>query len=348
MASRTQHAPRVIFLTGAPSKDDINSTELTDEYLPSIERFLHGVSTDNVPEPTPSSNWPNWRALEAVDDTHSEDLLSPQRIEDSFAAAAAGHEDTDYDFLEHSLITYTHNDAPSHNDTDTHEGDDTFLDDSTFLGESFLSEITDFNSPVKIQQPSMRHPAFVTDLRRLPSASVIERSYPQTITVNLLVGIISVSAPRLVEIRRFGYSKRIVEAVVGDETRTGFAITFWLPPRATGVETGTFEDELTALRSGQIVVLGNVALRAFKGTVYGQSQPNRRGRATGTTIVRITGGSAYAALPAALQKKYDRVEGWVMDFLHTTKAESKTPVRPAYHGLHGAGLEESQLPPDTL
>jgi hypothetical protein len=183
---------------------------------------------------------------------------------------------------------------------------------------------------------------------------MIERSYPQTMTENILVGIISTTAPRVIHIPRFGNSRRIVEVVVGDETRTGFSITFWLPfiHKAQTGAIPALEQKLKALRSNQIVLMTNISLSVYRGNVYGQSMRNENGKATGTDIVRLDdNGSASGTLPPLLLKKRDRVQSWIFDFLHVADRRSAVPQTPAPNVKkrgYQALIDESQLPPDSL
>jgi hypothetical protein len=103
----------------------------------------------------------------------------------------------------------------------------------------------------------------LSDLEDLPNAAYIEKIQPETITVNLIVGIISIAAPRMVK-TRWG-SKTIIEVVVGDDTRSGFTITFWLPSDAVD------KSILAGLRSQDIVLMQNIALNSFQKKVYGGS-----------------------------------------------------------------------------
>ncbi|KAG7286177.1 hypothetical protein NEMBOFW57_008482 [Staphylotrichum longicolle] len=83
-------------------------------------------------------------------------------------------------------------------------------------------------------------------------------------TFNLIVGIISISQPRAVK-TRWGATKYLVEVLVGDETKAGFAITYWLPYNSVD------ESPLAGLRPQDVVLVQNVALNVFNNKVYGSS-----------------------------------------------------------------------------
>lgn len=107
----------------------------------------------------------------------------------------------------------------------------------------------------------------ISNLKDRPSAAYITKIQPQTMTRNLIVGIISVSRPREVK-TRWG-TRAVVDLIVGDETEAGFAITFWLAPNST-----VDESDLAGLRSGDIILVRNVALTAFMKKVSGSSLRN--------------------------------------------------------------------------
>jgi hypothetical protein len=82
-------------------------------------------------------------------------------------------------------------------------------------------------------------------------------------TVNLIVGVISVLEPRLITTRR-GAKVKLVEVITGDETKSGFVVNFWLPLNQDGGVLGS-------LRPRDIILIRNVALNCFRERVFGQS-----------------------------------------------------------------------------
>lgn len=135
---------------------------------------------------------------------------------------------------------------------------------------SFLTETTVSHGESSLANATTRGPlgnprgAHPTDLQDIPSAAYLLNARPATVTVDLIVGIISLSAPRAIK-TRWGGTSSLVEVLVGDETRSGFAITFWLPSHA--VEGS----ELAGLRPQDVVLVQNVALNVFMKKVYGSS-----------------------------------------------------------------------------
>ncbi|OBT86974.1 hypothetical protein VE02_04604 [Pseudogymnoascus sp. 03VT05] len=92
-------------------------------------------------------------------------------------------------------------------------------------------------------------------------------------TVNIIVGILSISPPRSIQTRG-GSAVEIVELLVGDDTRSGFGINCWLPLNVVSRPTGghpNLRSSLSGLRPQDIILVRNVALTSFRGEVYGQS-----------------------------------------------------------------------------
>lgn len=117
----------------------------------------------------------------------------------------------------------------------------------------------------------------LSDLKDIPNAGYLHSIVPQTMTVNLIVGIITICPPRRVTTRQWKREQDIVELVVADETKTGFSVTFWLDPETDGAETDQNDDSnrlrraLADLRPRDIVLLRTVGLGSFRERVYGQS-----------------------------------------------------------------------------
>lgn len=103
----------------------------------------------------------------------------------------------------------------------------------------------------------------LSDLEDIPPASYLVSILPATMTVTLIVGIISIAAPRTIK-THYGATKTLVEVLVGDETKSGFSVTFWLADDDD-------EGMLAGLRSQDVVLMQNVALNVFRKRVYGGS-----------------------------------------------------------------------------
>ncbi|KAK1970740.1 hypothetical protein LY78DRAFT_652626 [Colletotrichum sublineola] len=155
--------------------------------------------------------------------------------------------------------------------------------------DSFISETTDsFQDTTADLTSSGARPPPVTapphqqlsDLKDIPAGPDLLRLAPQTVTVNLIAGVISVSEPRGVT-TRWGNELSLVEVLIGDDTRAGFGVTFWLPSGGGVRNAGTTP---MRLRRQDVVLLQNVALHVFRGKVYGQSL--RKGLTRTTVLYR--------------------------------------------------------------
>ena len=134
-------------------------------------------------------------------------------------------------------------------------------------------------------------PNLLTNLAAIPNASYLRSIEPQTKTVNLIVGVLSISPTRKVTTgKSYGKPRQaeLVELLVGDETKTNFSITMWLPrelhvlwrdKQASNSPSHSPADacrselrrKLKSLRPRDVVVLQNVALTTYKGKVAGAS-----------------------------------------------------------------------------
>ena len=101
----------------------------------------------------------------------------------------------------------------------------------------------------------------ITPLSNIPGPGTIRNFCAGTVIVNLIVGIMSVTRPFSVQ-TRYG-SREVVELLVGDETKSGFAITFWL--------STNYRAALALLRRQDVIFLRGVALSCFRKTVHGNS-----------------------------------------------------------------------------
>lgn len=190
-----------------------------------------------------------------------------------------------------------------------------------------------------VQIPIAGH---LTNLKDIPHAQYLSSIVPQTMTVNLIVGIISISEPRVIPTKRGG-SVSLIELLVGDETKSGFSINFWL----SGQGKEDVKEVLENLRVQDIVLMKNVALGSFRGKVHGQSlrkdmtkvwlmyreKIDRKdvGGCYGKRELNFKGNEGDAQL-----MKVKRVKDWVVSFVGV--------AAPARRGVKR--LRE-ELPPDT-
>ena len=192
------------------------------------------------------------------------------------------------------------------------------------------------------------------DLKDIPNANYLQSIAPQTASVNIVIGVISIYPPRSIRTRRDGQLLELVELIVGDETKTGFGITIWLPSdtqktKDTGVRD--IRSEVGQLRPQDIVLLKNVALSSFMGKVYGQSlrkelttiellNRNKVDSRDNEGIYSANDLEDHAMKPGdPIRAKVRKVKGWVMSFVGASRKGVKAGGR--------RGGPHLQLPPDT-
>ncbi|KAJ6787905.1 hypothetical protein PWT90_01888 [Aphanocladium album] len=240
-------------------------------------------------------------------DHQDDDFFCPSSLASSYAGADSRMEVVLNEFCEQSLAL--HNSLPSSQLGDE-DATTTFLDET-----SFLSTSTAASGPPRPPAPDIL-PAHLSDLEDIPSTKQVVSLQPQTITVNIIAGILSIAQPRSVT-TRWGRTLSLVEVLLGDETRSGFAVTFWLSSEAAGTS------DLLSLCRQDVVLLQNVALHVFRGKVYGQSL--RRGQTkmhllwTKRKDAKASYSSKALSSPAAQESsqivKTKLVRDWVIQFV---------------------------------
>lgn len=167
-------------------------------------------------------------------------------------------------FYEHSFAI--HEGLPSSQIVSANDSNNTsFLTTSSDCSLSYDPDVTAL-STVQPAKPSSAH---LSDLEDVPNAAYLRSINPQTMTVNLIVGIISLPPPRTIKSRKDGRTSELIEVTVGDETKAGFGINIWLSPPKLGSEY--LRTAVSDLRPQDIILVRNVALSSFRGNVYGQS-----------------------------------------------------------------------------
>jgi hypothetical protein len=231
--------------------------------------------------------------------------------------------------------------------------------DSTEI--SFLSA-TSLESRNDTSRQVLHLPPLLPGLKSLPNADHVLRLAPQTITLHLVVGVISITPPRTVQLRRSPRTMDIVEMLVGDETSAGFSVTFWLPSEPTGggasLKPRRFADDgkdpskgrlgsvLERVGPRDVLLMRNVALSVFQGRVHGQSL-NARVCLNETTIEclgRVEGVDVEMDGDERRLQKVQRVRDWVTHFLGSARG-----IGRATGGEKGDAFTfTDQLPPDTM
>ncbi|KAL8769087.1 MAG: hypothetical protein Q9209_004873 [Squamulea sp. 1 TL-2023] len=276
---------------------------------------------------------------------------------DSFASALPrrGEDSKDSEILsqyyEHSFAI--HEDVPSSRVLPA----DSFLSNSSTSQptSSYASTTEDETNYSITTPPTTQNPlkkllvTTITDLAQIPTASYLHSIEPQTMTVNILVGIISLPAPRTVVTRKGQRTVSLLELTVGDETKAGFGVNIWLPAPFSYLKPGEVDlrEEMEVLRVRDVVLMRNVALTSFRGKVYGQSL--RRGMTRVELVHRLDGSGEgdRGLLPTSelgrkergvMLEKVRRVREWVLEFVGGPHGKRETWRREA-GGVH--------LPADT-
>lgn len=202
--------------------------------------------------------------------------------------------------------------------------------------------------------PHARNLKSMTDLARLPSAAVLNSLAPQTVTVDVIVGIISITGPTAVTVKRTGRSIDLVELLVGDETFRGFSITIWMtdsrkrtgpfrkPASKCSLTPAPAHDVALDLRVGNVVCISHLALKSrSKNLVCGQCL------GTTTKIARLEESTRLAGkafgLQTALSEKLERVRTWTRDF-----APARIPAAPKTRRESDAWRKRSRLSDASL
>jgi hypothetical protein len=283
-------APKVLFLVGAPDANslDWNTDDLLDYFLEPLASFagldesasqVHPQIDGSVLDTAVWRSLPLERArlrtgFSQVHELHG-DYHGDEDFFTTLDASFQGTEelpDQSYEgqtqaglsqFYEHSLAI--HDDIRSSQLPVNSQKSAASFDSSEYTSTSLQDSMDDLTVS-HVDRTLGLGGVHLSDLEDLPNATYLQSITPQTMTVNLIVGVISVAEPRTV-MTRWGASKSLVELLVGDETKSGFSITFWL---SYGLETTT-DKTLKTLRRQDIIILRNVALSTFNNKVHGHS-----------------------------------------------------------------------------
>lgn len=242
------------------------------------------------------------------------------------------------DFYDHSLAVHQDVRSSQLPPGSSVMGSQSFL--TTLSYEDSLSEAASSQADRTLGLGNAR----LSNLSALPNATHLKAIHPQTMSVNLIVGIISIAEPRTVT-TKWGSSKTLIELLVGDETKVGFSVTFWLT--ATGNAANETDAILRDLRRRDVVLLRNVALSEFKTKVHGHSL--RKGLTKIQLLYRQRldeedEGGFYSIRDLSSKStthpqllKTARVRQWVLDFV----------AQPVYAAQDNRqGLRRWEMPPD--
>ncbi|KAI9788341.1 MAG: hypothetical protein M1816_006944 [Peltula sp. TS41687] len=361
----------IIFLTGAPESSALDWTEdeiLYSDLLPSFggdqitEQGLVSTETraawrvlqfqrqhlrTGMTQKTPFKGWHDQYVGGSSFFTCSNiSSMSPEKINSTVGEVSiTGIDDEELltQFYEHSLAVHedvTTSQLGSDEQTDSRD-DRTYIseDRTASLQESTLDSIEPSSSPPRLT--SLQQIGQITDIIHIPNATYLQRIIPQTMTVNLIVGVIHISPARRVITRLAGRDMDVVEMLVGDETRAGFGISFWFHPEDAGknpADNSNLRASLAALQPRDIILARNVALSSFRGRVYGQSL--RREITKLHLLYRSPGDSPEKVNDDVNGLKLKRVRDWVVGFVGPPPAMRRRDGRVD-------DIRREILPPDT-
>ena len=377
---------RTIFLTGAPTSSSLEWTE--HDLCAGLQPcFLRNGTLNQYPRPTPEEIAPLWRSLpfkqvhlptgltqgsREIDPSVSERdvvsetsfftasdvsfvTISPDGNESrSFQGPSSETEGILSQFYEHSFAV--HEDIPSSQIINAGSIEDASFD--TDIDRSTVDIINDEPSSLEQMLRLRLASGLLSDLRDIPNAAYLRSISPQTMTVSLVVGIISISPPRKIRTRKGGRTVELIEMLVGDDTRAGFSINIWLPclqERKAPVQgTEELRSSTSRVRSRDVILARHIALSSFRGKVHGQSL--RKGMTTIDLLHQLSLDTKHKkatieaetldrnALGDPQLLKVKNVSDWVMQFVGNVEEPSK-PDNRTFAGGKTTNLQV--LPADT-
>ncbi|KAL2866559.1 uncharacterized protein BJX67DRAFT_355110 [Aspergillus lucknowensis] len=236
-------SPTTIFLVGAPTFSSLRWDEggLLSESIPPFQSLNAAGEIGAVSPETDAVKWrllrrpiipetPQTTALSeapgAAQFLITHDLATSNTVQTVISEDSELSQFYDHSFTIHETSEFSDLGPPTQ---------DSVLGSSLWAASTETSLATNDEGETPPLRPSIR--GGVTNLQDIPSASYLISIEPQTMTVNIIVAIITIRPPRRIVTRQWGKELDLIEAVVGDETRTGFGVTFWLPPQSDGVAT---------------------------------------------------------------------------------------------------------------
>lgn len=369
------------FLAGPPTAASLDWRDegLLNTFSSALQRYLDSGQPAPPPTPGPTQPVAKWRAIHLGSKPFLQSPPLQKNLPQTNHSVASRlskapidsvvDREEDLDFLDHSLAF--HADLQSsqiapQRDSYHDPGESTFLTDdsidlssfddatTTFLSADLsMGEVTELHQsgPKRLTGPVM-------NIKAIPNSEYLHRLQPQTMTINLIGGIISIAPARTVHVRKGGYDMEIIEVTIGDETKAGFTISSW---HASQDSENKAPDELRktlqSVRPQDVVLIERVALSSFRGQVFGQSL-NRRATKNTTSFTVLNkasqssvDNSKHTSLSPAIQNKLGRVLDWVSSFVgpsakRRAHAEYPEPQPRQKNGRQHA-LTQEWLPPDT-
>ncbi|KAL3956444.1 hypothetical protein ACCO45_009290 [Purpureocillium lilacinum] len=319
-------APKLMLLAGAPLPSKVDDASCTVTKLDNAYSILLGLDDLQSGDAAPTSSHAVWRSLPLTRQPLHTGFSQVHDVHHTQFRESAGFFTTaDVSFSDSSRLASTREDAEDVLTQFCEQAlaEHTFIlssqPDDSFISEEETSFLTTASSADRTNHGTMRPPppvpSHLSDLEDVPPAKQILALQPQTVTLNLIVGVISIAQPRTVT-TRWGTTLSLVEVLVGDETTAGFAVTFWIGSDADR-NAGVLK-----LQRQDVVLMENVALHVFRGKVYGQSL--RKGLTRINLLWRRDGSGYYSTRSLSKkgttttrpqQDKTALVKDWVLRFV---------------------------------
>ena len=350
----TFHHECVIFLTGAPlpGRTDFGSSDnLVETYLPAFCRFLGKPNQPNdeeIRDATTSlsharSRPANWRFIPITGNllpSFNEQVqllgttatpkvpLSGLSCKGNVDFSENHLTDSPYKDLNESSYVW-HNNINCSQDIAREDDPDSTVSVACssytmiclYLTHSKVEQSFGENIIPKILQDQHLH---LVPLSGLPSAGEVDRLMPQTVTVSLLVIALKVDFKCQLRTRRTGQRFDLVEISVGDDTQNNFSINIWLKsslPSSESTDTAECSVQMNKSRStinliktGDLLLLENVALATWKGCIYGQNLRKRVGNIE-TKIHIIERTQLDSPSSTNLATRITKVKDWAMKYV---------------------------------
>lgn len=278
-------------------------------------------------------------------DTRDLSFISSSATDNEYPISAEA-EDVLTEFYEQSFAA--HEEIPSSQIVGLSSNETSYVSTASDLSSTYLEPSAgDSHStprPLPVSGP-------LTSLKDIPNAAYLRSINPQTMTVNLIVGIISMPQPRTIKSRKWGRTLELIEMIVADETKAGFGVNLWLP--SSDLPAGSLKAVAVTLRPQDVILVRNIALGSFRNNVYGQSlrkDLTKLDLMYRNLIDRHDKSGIYnpqeleSATPMDSQaRKVKEVKDWVMQFVGggpKNGNQGLTRATGPVGGLHA-------LPPDT-
>jgi hypothetical protein len=263
-------------------------------------------------------------------------------------------------FLQHSFVL--HDTMLSSQVAQDIAGGDETISSSSFLTTSFSTTISELGGEGNVEEQTLilQVPLkmSLSSLNSLPTAQRLRTIYPQTPTPNVLCVLMTHPERREVFVRKGGYTMDLYEITVADDTRAGFKVSFWLrPPNEHKMMAQPLLKTLESIKVGNILLLRNIALTAFRDTVYGQSLNPSIARARTTIDVLMDSSGSHVGhlgrLPVSMVETFMKVKRWARTHVAPSVVGGKKRRKMSDGGREAkrkpsnSFLDES-LPPDTM